>query len=201
MGNRLSKIYTRTGDDGTTGLGDGSRVPKDSPRVEAYGTVDELNSALGVLLALPNLPRTLPRASPKSSRSCSTWAASCAFPVISPSRPSRSRASSARSMASMTLSRRSRSSSSRAAGRRRPPATSPGTVARRAERRVCTLAPCGERESRGREVPQSPLGPAVRDCAGAGAARARRRSSVASRSQQAGLTARPLSLIAPRGAP
>lgn len=51
MGNRLSKIYTRTGDDGTTGLGDGSRVAKDSARVGAYGTVDELNSALGMLLA------------------------------------------------------------------------------------------------------------------------------------------------------
>jgi cob(I)alamin adenosyltransferase len=51
MGNRLSKIYTRTGDDGTTGLGDGSRTQKDSLRVEAYGTVDELNSALGVLIA------------------------------------------------------------------------------------------------------------------------------------------------------
>lgn len=49
MGNRLSKIYTRTGDDGSTGLGDGSRVAKNSSRVEAYGTVDELNSALGVL--------------------------------------------------------------------------------------------------------------------------------------------------------
>ena len=56
MGNRLSKIYTRTGDDGTTGLGDGSRVPKDSLRVEAYGTVDELNSAIGVLLATPEIP-------------------------------------------------------------------------------------------------------------------------------------------------
>jgi cob(I)alamin adenosyltransferase len=56
MGNRLSKIYTRTGDDGTTGLGDGTRVPKDSVRVEAYGTVDELNSAVGVLLAVPGLP-------------------------------------------------------------------------------------------------------------------------------------------------
>ncbi|MGH8212806.1 MAG: cob(I)yrinic acid a,c-diamide adenosyltransferase [Rhodanobacteraceae bacterium] len=56
MGNRLSKIYTRTGDDGTTGLGDGTRTPKDSARVEAYGTVDELNSALGVLLAVPDLP-------------------------------------------------------------------------------------------------------------------------------------------------
>jgi cob(I)alamin adenosyltransferase len=56
MGNRLSKIYTRTGDDGTTGLGDGSRVPKDNARVEAYGTADELNSAIGVLLAVPGLP-------------------------------------------------------------------------------------------------------------------------------------------------
>ena len=56
MGNRLSKIYTRTGDEGTTGLGDGTRVPKDSARVEAFGTVDELNSALGVLLAVPGLP-------------------------------------------------------------------------------------------------------------------------------------------------
>ncbi len=51
MGNRLSKIYTRTGDDGTTGLGDGSRVAKNSLRVEAYGTVDEANSCLGLLLA------------------------------------------------------------------------------------------------------------------------------------------------------
>lgn len=51
MGNRLSKIYTRTGDDGSTGLGDGTRVSKDHARVEAYGTVDELNSAVGVLLS------------------------------------------------------------------------------------------------------------------------------------------------------
>ena len=58
MGNRLSKIYTRTGDDGTTGLGDGSRVEKDHARVEAYGTVDELNSTLGMLLSYP-LPDTI----------------------------------------------------------------------------------------------------------------------------------------------
>ena len=51
MGNRLSKIYTRTGDDGTTGLGDGSRVDKDDSRIEAFGTVDELNSQIGVILA------------------------------------------------------------------------------------------------------------------------------------------------------
>ncbi|MCA1805030.1 MAG: cob(I)yrinic acid a,c-diamide adenosyltransferase [Xanthomonadaceae bacterium] len=50
MGNRLSKIYTRTGDQGDTGLGDGARVRKDHARVEAFGTVDELNSALGLLL-------------------------------------------------------------------------------------------------------------------------------------------------------
>ena len=51
MGHRLSKIYTKTGDDGSTGLGDGSRVAKDSLRVEAYGTVDELNSCMGLLRA------------------------------------------------------------------------------------------------------------------------------------------------------
>jgi cob(I)alamin adenosyltransferase len=56
MGHRLSRIYTRTGDDGTTGLGDGTRVPKDGVRVEAYGTVDELNSAVGVVLAVPGIP-------------------------------------------------------------------------------------------------------------------------------------------------
>ena len=55
MGNRLSKIYTRTGDDGTTGLGDGRRIAKDSDRVEAYGAVDEANSAIGVILAATSL--------------------------------------------------------------------------------------------------------------------------------------------------
>jgi len=56
MGNRLTRIYTRTGDDGSTGLGDGTRVPKEHLRVEAYGTVDEANSALGVVLAVKGLP-------------------------------------------------------------------------------------------------------------------------------------------------
>ncbi|MBI1424577.1 MAG: cob(I)yrinic acid a,c-diamide adenosyltransferase [Gammaproteobacteria bacterium] len=60
MGNRLSKIYTRTGDDGTTGLGDGVRVDKDDPRIEAFGTVDELNSLIGVILA-HNLPAAIAR--------------------------------------------------------------------------------------------------------------------------------------------
>ncbi len=50
MGHRLTKIYTRTGDSGDTGLGDGTRTPKDAARIEALGAVDELNSQLGLLL-------------------------------------------------------------------------------------------------------------------------------------------------------
>ena len=63
MSNRLTKIYTRTGDDGTTGLANGSRVAKDDPRIESMGDVDELNSVLGVLLA---------EALPDEVRSCLT---------------------------------------------------------------------------------------------------------------------------------
>ena len=59
MGHRLSKIYTRTGDDGTTGLGNGERVDKCDLRVEAFGTVDETNSALGLLLAEPDVPAAI----------------------------------------------------------------------------------------------------------------------------------------------
>jgi cob(I)alamin adenosyltransferase len=59
MGKRLSKIYTRTGDDGTTGLGDGSRVAKDSLRVDAYGTVDEANSAIGMILSFESVPNDI----------------------------------------------------------------------------------------------------------------------------------------------
>ena len=61
---RITRVYTRTGDDGTTGLGGGQRVPKDSARIEAYGTVDELSSAIGVAIALglePRLAETLAR--------------------------------------------------------------------------------------------------------------------------------------------
>ena len=61
MGNRLSKIYTRTGDDGTTGLGDGSRTDKDALRIEVIGTVDELNSLIGLMLTgtVPDAQRTM----------------------------------------------------------------------------------------------------------------------------------------------
>lgn len=59
MGHRLTRIYTRTGDDGTTGLGDGRRTEKDNLRIEAIGTVDELNCAIGVVLGehVPNVVR------------------------------------------------------------------------------------------------------------------------------------------------
>ncbi len=79
MGHRLSKIVTRTGDAGTTGLGDGSRVAKDSVRIAAIGEIDELNSTVGLLLceALPARRRAVPHRA--SSTICSTSAASCRF--------------------------------------------------------------------------------------------------------------------------
>ena len=83
MGHRLSKIVTRTGDAGETGLGDGSRVAKDSPRIEAIGTVDELNSVLGVLLA-ETLPDAIATCLTTCSTTCSTWAENCRFPVTPP---------------------------------------------------------------------------------------------------------------------
>lgn len=61
LGNRLTKIYTRTGDSGETGLADGSRVHKDCPRVEAMGAVDELNCAVGMVLA-GHIPERVRRA-------------------------------------------------------------------------------------------------------------------------------------------
>ncbi|CAI8973147.1 cob(I)yrinic acid a,c-diamide adenosyltransferase [Methylocaldum szegediense] len=57
MGHRLTRIYTRTGDEGTTALGDGTRVDKNAPRVAAYGALDELNSHIGLVLAhVPSSP-------------------------------------------------------------------------------------------------------------------------------------------------
>jgi len=59
MGHRLSRIYTRTGDDGTTGLADGRRVAKHDLRIEAFGTVDETSSAIALVLAEPAVPETI----------------------------------------------------------------------------------------------------------------------------------------------
>ena len=83
MGNRLSKIYTRTGDDGSTGLGRRLARAKENLRVEAYGTVDEANSAIGVVLERCGAAAGNQRAvSPKCSTTFSILAASCAFPGI-----------------------------------------------------------------------------------------------------------------------
>ena len=59
MGHRLSKIYTRTGDDGSTGLAGGARVTKNDPRIEAFGTVDETSSAIALILAEPDVPENI----------------------------------------------------------------------------------------------------------------------------------------------
>lgn len=64
MGKRLSKIVTKTGDQGLTGLGDGSRVSKTHPRVEAYGTIDELSSWLGFLRSQNNIPKGIAKILP-----------------------------------------------------------------------------------------------------------------------------------------
>ena len=87
MGKRLTQIATRTGDDGTTGLGDNTRVSKDSLRVHAMGDVDELNSHIGLLLCEAAAPTACANCWWRSSTSCSTWAASCRSPASSCSSP------------------------------------------------------------------------------------------------------------------
>lgn len=81
MGNRLTQIATRTGDDGSTGLGDNTRVSKNSGRPHAMGDVDELNSHIGLLLC-EALPTTCASCWSMCSTSCSTSAASCPFPAM-----------------------------------------------------------------------------------------------------------------------
>ncbi len=75
---RLTKIYTKRGDAGETSLGGGQRVPKDNLRVQVYGTVDELNSQIGVALAMGLCDR-LTDVLPRSRTSCSTWAPTSAL--------------------------------------------------------------------------------------------------------------------------
>ena len=76
MAKRLTRIYTRTGDDGSTGLADGRRLPKDHTRIDAIGAVDELNSAVGLLRAMPleaETDRLLERFSIGCSISVASW--------------------------------------------------------------------------------------------------------------------------------
>ena len=124
MGNRLSKIYTRTGDDGTTGLGDGSRVPKDDARVEAYGSVDECNSAIGVVLAVAGLPADVRDVLVTVQHELFDLGGELCIPghrAIQAAQVSRLEAALD---AFNERCRRSRNSSCRAAARRPPPATS-----------------------------------------------------------------------------
>ena len=95
--NRLSKIVTRTGDAGTTGLGDGSRVGKDSARIAAIGEIDELNSHAGRAARRDAAGRRCASSSSASSTTCSTSAASCRFPATRGDRRPRRRASRRRS--------------------------------------------------------------------------------------------------------
>jgi cob(I)alamin adenosyltransferase len=82
MGNRLSKIVTRTGDDGSTGLADGTRVAKDSARIHAIGNLDELNSHLGVLLA-ETLPPEIRKLILRVQNDLFDLGGTLAFPVAS----------------------------------------------------------------------------------------------------------------------
>lgn len=82
MANRLSVIATRTGDDGSTGLGDGSRVPKDAARIAALGDVDELNSVIGLLLTEP-MPADVAADLLTIQHDLFDMAPNCAFPAMS----------------------------------------------------------------------------------------------------------------------
>ena len=119
MGHRLSKIYTRTGDDGSTGLGDGLRVAKEHARVEAYGTVDELNSVIGVVRAVPGCPSRWGQRLAEIQHHLFDLGGELCIPGHDHHQRPTSRDSSSGSTGSTTSCRRSRTSSCRAAGGRR----------------------------------------------------------------------------------
>ena len=181
MGNRLSKIYTRTGDDGTTGLGDGSRVPKDGARVEAYGCVDEANSAIGMILAVPGVPQDVARLLTRVQHELFDLGGELCIPGHRAIEPRTCGRSNRRSTPSTTACRRSRNSSCRAAGRRPRPVTSPAPSAgarNGAPGRLRARKPVRRRAA---PVPQPPFGPAVRARARARAPRERQRSPLEAR--------------------
>ena len=163
----LSKIYTKSGDKGDTGLGDGTRVPKDHPRVTAYGSVDELNSVLGLLLAhaAGSLDAETQLLQRKSRTTCSTSAPTCACRknlrrsradrcACGPIRPTGSKKPS---ICATNISNRSSRSSCPAAPRNRRWCHLARTVCRRAERDVVTLMRGGG-QSAGAHLSQSIVG-------------------------------------------
>ena len=161
MGHRLTKIYTRTGDAGTTGLGDGSRVAKNSARVEAIGAVDELNSCLGVLLAEP-LGEDLQPLLTEVQHDLFDLGGELSIPGYTATRAGAGRAAwNRRWIITTTRWSRSRSSSCpAAAGRRLVPPGAHDVPARRTPGR----RPCIQRDGFAvfSAVPEPLVGPAVR---------------------------------------
>ena len=168
---RLTKIYTRKGDDGSTGLGGGQRVAKDSPRVAAYGTVDELNSAIGVALAhglVPRLARALPPIQNElfhlGSDLCFLEEDKGKWPIPADRAAPRRRARGADRRAergggpARQLHPAGRLTRRRAPARRR-------TICRRAERDVLTLSRLEPIGQHAMQVPEPPVRRVVRDVA------------------------------------
>ena len=140
MANRLTKIATRTGDDGTTGLGDGSRTRKNSPRIAAIGSIDELNSTLG-LLAAEDLPAAVRPVLAAIQHDLFDLGGELSIPGLREDQPDARFACSTSGWTDSTATcRRWRSSSCPAARGRRRLRMSRATICRRAERDVVALA-------------------------------------------------------------
>ena len=179
MGNRLSKIVTRTGDDGSTGLADGTRVPKESARIEACGTVDELNSALGVLLACADLPAPMAEQLLEIQHDLFDLGGELAIPgsvVISAQQVERLEAQVESWNAELPPLREFVLPGGGAAAASCHLARS---ICRRAERRCWALSRDEAAGPAGAALPESPLRSAVRAGARAGAARQGERGHVA----------------------
>jgi len=117
MAHRLSKIATRTGDAGETGLGDGTRVPKDSARVQTLGDIDELNSAIGVLLA-EDVPQAVRAALEQVQQDCLDLGGEVSIPGHTMVARARCAARTRGSRSGIATSRRSGNSSCRRIARR-----------------------------------------------------------------------------------
>ena len=186
MGNRLSKIYTRTGDDGTTGLGDGSRVAKDDPRVEAYGSVDECNSAIGVILAVPGIPADVRDLLTAVQHELFDLGGELCIPghrAIEASQVARARAGARRLQRAPAAAQGIHPAGRRSGGGRLPPCARdlPPRGTARLDARARRDGRAGAAA-----VPQPAVGPAVRARARAGAPRERQRSPLETRAPRRG---------------
>ncbi len=183
MGNRLSKIYTRTGDDGSTGLGDGTRVAKDDARVEAYGTVDEANSTIGVILAVPGMPAAIATCLREIQHDLFDLGGELCIPgtrMITADTHRTARGGRSTGFNEPLPPLKDFILPGGEAGRSRLPRRAHRLPARRAARLGARGTPSRCRRARA-ELPQPAVRSAVRGGARAGAARARRRGAVAPR--------------------